>query len=194
MSDTNRAPRTPSADRTIVLVGLMGSGKSTIGRRLAKRLGLQFVDADEEVEKAAGCSIEDIFSFHGEQAFRDGEHRVIRRLLKGYVHVLATGGGAFLDERTRETVADLGISVWLRADVEVLVRRVRRNDSRPLLRNGDPKEILEQLKEERDPVYALADLTVDSGDGAAEAVVEDILDMLRERVEAGSREADKVSP
>lgn len=194
MSDKKPIPRTPSADRTVVLVGLMGSGKSTIGRRLAKRLGLRFIDADEEVEKAAGCSIEDIFSFHGEQAFRDGEHRVIRRLMQGPVHVLATGGGAFLDERTRETVAELGISVWLRADVDVLVRRVRRNDSRPLLRNADPKEILERLKRERDPVYALADLTVDSGDGAAEAVVEDILSMLRERAEAGSREADKVSP
>ncbi len=194
MSDKKPAPRTPSADRTVVLVGLMGSGKSTIGRRLAKRLGLKFIDADEEVEKAAGCSIEDIFAFHGEQAFRDGERRVIRRLMQGPVHVLATGGGAFLDERTRETFAELGISVWLRADVEVLVRRVRRSDSRPLFRNGDPKEILEQLKRERDPVYALADLTVDSGDGAAEAVVEDILSMLRERAEAGSREADKVSP
>ena len=194
MSDRNPVPRTASADRTVVLVGLMGSGKSTIGRRLAKRLGLKFIDADEEVEKAAGCSIEDIFAFHGEQAFRDGERRVIRRLMQGPVHVLATGGGAFLDERTRETFAELGISVWLRADVEVLVRRVRRSDSRPLFRNGDPKEILEQLKRERDPVYALADLTVDSGDGAAEAVVEDILSMLRERAGAGSREADKVSP
>jgi shikimate kinase len=172
----------------------MGSGKSTIGRRLAKRLGLQFVDADEEVEKAAGCSIEDIFAFHGEQAFRDGEHRVIRRLLHGPAHVLATGGGAFLDERTRETVSEHGISVWLRADIEVLLRRVRRNDSRPLLRKGDPKEILEQLKQDRDPIYALADLAVDSGDGAAEAVVEDILGMLRERAEMGTKEADKVSP
>ncbi len=194
MNDSIGTPRTPSADRTIVLVGLMGSGKSTIGRRLAKRLGLQFVDADEEVEKAAGCSLEDIFAFHGEQAFRDGEFRVIRRLLQGPVHVLATGGGAFLDERTRETVAERGVSVWLRADVEVLLRRVRRNDSRPLLKNGDPKEILERLKEERDPIYALADLAVDSGDGAAETVVEDILRMLREHTEAGSEEADKVSP
>lgn len=194
MSDTNTAARTPSADQTVVLVGLMGSGKSTIGRRLAKRLGLQFIDADEEVEKAAGCSIEDIFAFHGEEAFRDGEHRVIRRLLQGPVHVLATGGGAFLDERTRENVAERGISIWLRADVDVLVRRVHRNDSRPLFRNGDPKEILERLKRERDPVYALADLTVDSGDGAAEAVVEDILTLLRERADVGSREADKVSP
>ncbi len=194
MSENETPPGALSADRTVVLVGLMGSGKSTIGRRLAKRLGLQFVDADEEIESAAGCSIEDIFTFHGEEAFRDGEHRVIRRLLEGPVHVLATGGGAFLDERTRGVVAEQGISVWLRADLEVLLRRVRRNDSRPLLKNGDPKEILTRLKEERDPIYALAELTVDSGDGAADAVVEDILQQLYERGEAATEEADKVSP
>ena len=183
-----------NADHTVVLVGLMGSGKSTVGRRLAKRLGLQFVDADEEIASAAGCSIEDIFAFHGEEAFRDGEHRVIRRLLAGPVHVLATGGGAFLDERTRAVITERGTSVWLRADLDVLLRRVRRNDSRPLLKNGDPKDILSRLKEERDPIYALADLTVDSGDGAADAVVEDILRQLYERGEAASKEADKVSP
>ena len=194
MNATATPPGALSADRTVVLVGLMGSGKSTIGRRLAKRLGLQFVDADEEIESAAGCSIEDIFTFHGEEAFRDGEHRVIRRLLEGPVHVLATGGGAFLDERTRTVVAEQAISVWRRADLDVLLRRVRRNDSRPLLKNGDPKEILTRLKEERDPIYALAELTVDSGDGAADAVVEDILQQLYQRGEAASEEADKVNP
>ena len=167
-------------DRTVVLIGLMGSGKSTIGRRLAVRLGVGYIDADAEIEEAAGCSIEDIFTFHGEEAFRDGERRVIKRLLDGPVHVLAAGGGSFMDAQTRATMAKRSTTVWLRAEVDVLVRRVRRTNSRPLLRDGDPHEILSRLIEEREPVYAQAALTIDSGDGAADDVVDDIISKLHD--------------
>jgi shikimate kinase len=167
-------------DRTVVLIGLMGSGKSTIGRRLAVRLGVGYIDADAEIEEAAGCSIEDIFTFHGEEAFRDGERRVIKRLLDGPVHVLAAGGGSFMDAQTRATMAKRSTTVWLRAELDVLVRRVRRTNSRPLLRDGDPHEILSRLIEEREPVYAQAALTIDSGDGAADDVVDDIISKLHD--------------
>jgi len=180
MSRRRNAGPPSAAGKSVVLIGLMGSGKSTIGRRLAQRLGIGYIDADAEIEEAAGCSIEDIFTFHGEEAFRDGERRVIKRLLDGPAHVLAAGGGAFMDERTRATMADRATTVWLRADIEVLVRRVRRTDSRPLLRGGDPHEILAKLKEEREPFYAQADLTVDSDDGAADNVVDDIVRKLAE--------------
>ena len=173
-------PRGALADRTVVLVGLMGAGKSTVGRRLAARLGRPFVDADTEIEKAAGCSIEDIFSSHGEMAFRDGERRVIARLLDDPPHVLATGGGAFMDPKTRDLIRDNGVSVWLKADIEVLLRRVKRRDNRPLLKEGDPRDILEHLMEERYPVYAEADVTVVTGDAPHERVVEDICRRLEE--------------
>jgi shikimate kinase len=160
---------------TIVLVGLMGAGKSTIGQRLAKRLGMKFVDADGEIEKAAGCTVEDIFALHGESAFRDGEQRVIARLLEGPAHVLATGGGAFLNAATRESIKQRAVSVWLRADLDTLVRRVKRGSERPLLKNGEPREILAGLMKAREPIYASADLVVDSGDGPAENVVDQIV-------------------
>jgi shikimate kinase len=157
--------------RAIVLVGLMGAGKSKIGRRLALRLGLPFFDSDPEIEAAAGESIEEIFANRGEQVFRDGERRVITRLLAQPVHVLATGGGAFMDPATRAMIAHRGVSVWLRADLDILVARVLRRSNRPLLKKGDPKEILAELIERRHPVYAEADVVVDSGEGSPEATV-----------------------
>ena len=148
--------------KNIVLVGLMGAGKTSIGRRLAGRLGLPFTDADVEITKAAGCSIDDIFELYGEEAFRDGERRVIARLLEDQPHVLATGGGAFMDPDTRAEIAENGISVWLRADVEVLYQRTRRRNTRPLLQNGDPRATLERLAAERYPIYAQADITIET--------------------------------
>jgi shikimate kinase len=160
--------------RTIVLVGLMGAGKSTVGRRLAAKLRVPFTDADDEIEKAAGCTIADIFEMHGEAAFRDGERRVIARLLDGPPQVLATGGGAFMDAGTRALIAEKSISVWLRADLDLLLRRTSRRGHRPLLRQGDPRDVLNRLIAERYPVYAEADIIVDSGDGPHEVVVEEI--------------------
>ncbi|MDP6707218.1 MAG: shikimate kinase [Alphaproteobacteria bacterium] len=157
--------------RSIVLVGIMGAGKSAIGRRLAARLGLPFIDADQEIEAAAGCSIEGIFARFGEAEFRKGEERVIERLLKDGAKVLATGGGAFMNPRIRETIRERGISVWLRADLETLVRRVRRRDNRPLLKNGDQREIMARLIEARYPIYAEADIVVDSTEGPHDLVV-----------------------
>lgn len=157
--------------RTVVLVGLMGAGKTKIGRRLAARLGLAFYDSDQEIEAAAGETIEEIFAYRGERAFRDGERRVIVRLLAEPVHVLATGGGAFMDPLTRAVIKQRGVSLWLRADLDVLVQRVLRRTDRPLLKVGDPRAILAELIERRHPIYSEADLTVDSGDGSPEATV-----------------------
>lgn len=165
-------------DRSIVLVGIMGAGKSSIGKRLASRLNLPFVDADREIEAAAGSSIEDIFEMHGEAAFREGEHRVIKRLLEGPIQVVATGGGAYMDERTRKLIEDTGRSIWLKADIDVLLSRVTRRDHRPLLKTGDPREIMQRLMAERYPVYANAAITVESKDGPHEEVVEAIVDAL----------------
>jgi shikimate kinase len=168
-------------DRTIALVGLMGAGKSCIGRRLAARLDLPFIDADREIEEAAGCAIAEIFARHGEQAFRDGERRVILRLLDGPPHVLATGGGAFMDQRTRLAIRDRAVSVWLRADLELLLRRVARRSDRPLLQVADQRQKLKELMTERDPVYATADISVDSADGPPEATLERVLTALAAR-------------
>jgi shikimate kinase len=158
--------------RTVVLVGLMGAGKSCIGRRLAALLGLKFVDADAEIERAAGCTIEEIFERHGETAFRDGERRVIERLLGQAVQVLATGGGSFMDPRTRAAIHERAISVWLRADLDLLLKRTSRRNSRPLLKRGDPRAILKGLMAERYPVYDEANIVVDSIDGPPEVTVE----------------------
>ena len=158
--------------RTIVLIGLMGAGKSCIGRRLAALLGLNFVDADTEIERAAGCTIDEIFERHGEAAFRDGERRVIQRLLGQAVQVLATGGGSFMDPGTRAAIQEQAVSVWLRADLDLLLKRTGRRNNRPLLKRGDPRAILERLMAERYPVYAEADIVVDSVDGPPEVTVE----------------------
>ncbi|MFA5121564.1 shikimate kinase [Zavarzinia sp.] len=154
----------------------MGAGKSSIGKRLAQRLHVPFRDADAEIEDAAGCTIEEIFERHGEAAFRDGERRVIARLLTDATpHVLATGGGAFMDPETRARIKEFGVSIWLRADLDVLLKRVKKRNNRPLLKRGDPREILERLITERYPVYAEADLVVDSLDGPHDQVVDDVL-------------------
>jgi shikimate kinase len=170
--------------RSIVLVGMMGAGKSSVGRRLAARLGIPFVDADIEIEKAAGMTIPEIFATHGEPYFRAGETRVIARLLEGGPQVLATGGGAFMNTDTRATIRLKGISVWLRATLEVLSRRIKRRNDRPLLTNADPVETLRRLMDERYPIYAEADLTVESRDVPHEAIVEEIIEGLRARLPA----------
>ncbi|MCY4406307.1 MAG: shikimate kinase [Rhodospirillaceae bacterium] len=183
----------PRIDCSIVFVGLMGAGKSAIGRRLASRLGMPFVDADDEIESAAGCSISDIFELHGEAAFRDGERRVIARLLARPPHVLATGGGAFMDPETRAAIRESGISVWLRAELDLLVSRVSRRNNRPLLAGGDTYAILQRLMAERHPIYAQADIVVESRDGPHEQTVETVLGALRAHVEAGRRQPDSDS-
>jgi shikimate kinase len=165
--------------RSIVLVGMMGAGKSSIGRRLAGRLGIPFVDADVEIEQAAGMSIADIFEAHGEPAFRAGEARVIARLLEHGPQVLATGGGAFMNPQTRTKIRDKGISVWLKADIDVLTRRLRRRSDRPLLKTADPLATLTNLLAERDPVYGEADLTVISRDVSHEVIVDEIATAVR---------------
>ncbi len=161
--------------RPVVLVGLMGAGKSTVGRRLAARLGLTFRDADNEIEAAAGMTIPDIFAIYGEQHFRDGERRVIDRLLRDGAMVLATGGGAFMDETTRANVRETGVSVWLNADLDTLMRRVRKRSNRPLLQNPDPEGTMRKLMDLRYPVYATADVVVESREGTHEQVVEEIV-------------------
>jgi shikimate kinase len=173
--------------RSIVLVGMMGAGKSSVGRRLAARLGIPFVDADIEIEKAAGMTITEIFAAHGEPYFRAGETRVIARLLESGPQVLATGGGAFMNADTRSTIRVKGISVWLRATLEVLSRRIKRRSDRPLLTNADPVETLRRLMDERYPVYAEADLTVESRDVPHEAIVDEIIEGLRGRLQSDPR-------
>jgi len=170
--------------RTLVLVGLMGAGKTNIGRRLAQRLGLSFIDADSEIEAAAGETIEEIFAQRGEAAFREGERKVIARLLGNPVHVLATGGGAFMDPETRALIRQLGISIWLRADLDLLHQRVLRRNNRPLLKQGNPREILARLIDQRYPVYALADVTVDTVDGPPEATMERVMAALEHYLSA----------
>jgi shikimate kinase len=165
-------------DRTIVLVGLMGAGKTAVGRRLAQVLGLPFRDADEEIEKAAGISVSEIFARHGEPFFRDAERRLIARLLEEPPHVLATGGGAFINDATRALIASKAVSVWLKADLDVLMKRVGKRTTRPLLATGDPRETMLRLISERYPIYAKADITVESVDGPHERVVEAILKEL----------------
>lgn len=170
--------------RTVVLIGLMGAGKTSIGKRLAARLHLPFVDADQAIESAAGCSVQEIFDRFGEAGFRDGERRVIARLLDGPVQVLSTGGGAFMDPATRTLIRDKGLSVWLRAELDVLVARTAKRDHRPLLRQGDPREILGRLMAQRYPVYAEADLTVDSDDIPPDATTERVLRAVQDWVAA----------
>jgi shikimate kinase len=168
--------------RSLVLVGMMGSGKSSIGRKLAARLGLPFVDADAEIERAAGMSITEIFAKHGEAYFRAGEARVIARLLDGGPQILATGGGAFMNAESRAAIRAKGISVWLKADYDVLMRRIKRRSDRPLLKTGDPGETMKRLLEERDPVYAEADVTIHSRDVPHDTIIMEILAALTPRL------------
>ena len=169
----------PLRRRTIALVGLMGVGKSSVGRRLANALGLPFRDADAEVEAAAGRSISEIFAELGEAAFRDGERRVIARLLEGPPHILATGGGAFQNPETRALIKARAVSVWLKADLEILARRVSRKDNRPLIAGKDPMEVLEAQAAARYPAYAEADITVETGDAAHHITVGQVIEALQ---------------
>ena len=166
----------------MVLVGLMGVGKSTVGRRLAKRLGLAFVDSDSAIEDAAGYSPAEMFERFGEKDFRDGERRLVARLIEGEIRVIATGGGAFVDPRTRELLNERAITVWLDAPVDVLTERTSRRDTRVQLRNGDPKSTLEKLAQERRPSYEEAHIHVKSGEGAHREVVEAIVEALEQHL------------
>jgi len=165
-------------DKTLVLVGMMGAGKTSVGRRLANALGVAFRDADTEIELAAGCTINEIFERFGEPEFRAGERKVIARLLGEPPHVLATGGGAFMDPETRARIKEGAISIWLKAPLDLLFERVMRKDTRPLLRNTDSRTALERLLREREPVYAQADITIESDEGPQDAVVKRILAAL----------------
>lgn len=167
--------RSVLADRSIVLVGLMGAGKTTIGRRLAKKLNLPFVDADHEIEAAADMSVSDIFAVHGEAHFRDGERKVIARVLDGGPQVLATGGGAYMDEDTRKNIAAAGVSVWLKCEHGLLMARVRKRGGRPLLEADDPEAVMQQLIDARYPVYAKADICVMSRDVPHSVIVNDVI-------------------
>src|SRR3954466_265147 len=179
--------------RSVVLVGMMGAGKSTIGRRLSARLRLPFLDADTEIEAAAGMSIPDIFESHGEPHFRDGEARVIARLLDSGAHVLATGGGAFMREETRKRIRDKAVSVWLKADAETILKRVKRRADRPLLQTADPAATIERLIAERYPVYQLADIAIASRDVLHERIVEESLAALHAQLCGGTAMTDKVA-
>jgi shikimate kinase len=172
--------------RSIVLVGMMGAGKSTIGRRLSARLGIPFLDADSEIELAhAGMTIPEIFAAHGEPYFRDGEARVIARLLDSGPAVIATGGGAVMREETRDRIRDKAVSIWLKADADIIMRRVKRRSDRPLLHTADPEATIGRLIGEREPVYRLADLTVWSRDVPHEKIVDECIEALHGRLCAG---------
>lgn len=195
--ELTRAARNRLDGRTVVLVGLMGCGKSTVGRRLASALQLPFDDADSEIEIAAQKSIPEIFEDHGEPYFRDGERRVIKRLLDGPQRVLATGGGAFMNDETRDLITRTAVSIWLKADLAVLLKRVARRDNRPLLKAGEPRTIMQKLMDERHPVYECADLTVPSHDTTHDEVVAAILEALRDGTslqEKAGLPADLVTP
>ena len=166
------------AARSIVLIGLMGAGKTAVGRRLANRLELPFTDADNEIETAAGQTVSEIFAEHGEPYFRQGESRVIARLLQAGPQVLATGGGAYMDARTRANIKARGVSIWLKAELPVLLHRVRRRDNRPLLASDDPDKVMRELMEKRYPIYAEADITVESRDVAHDLIVSDVVEAL----------------
>ena len=174
-------------EKTLVLVGMMGAGKTSVGRRLASTLGVPFRDADVEIEAAAGCTINEIFERYGEPAFRSGERKVIARLLSDPPHVLAAGGGAFIDAETREKIKERAVSIWLRAPIELLIQRVLRKDTRPLLRNTDSRATLERLLRDREPIYAKADIVVESDEGPHDVVVKRIVAALDEKAGGGAR-------
>ena len=187
MSNTlvHSAPRTVEAgivealgSRSLVLIGMMGAGKSSVGRKLATRLAMPFVDADTEIETAAGMTIPEIFEVRGEADFRSGEARVIARLLDGGPQVLATGGGAYMNAETRRLISQKSVSVWLKAKFDILMRRIKRRSDRPLLRTADPEATLKMLIEERYPVYALADITIESRDVSHEVIVDELVEAL----------------
>lgn len=182
------AEGSPLHRKPIVLVGLMGAGKTTVGRRLAARLGLPFIDSDTEIERAAGLTITEIFEKHGEPEFRAGEHRVIARLLRNGGQILATGGGAFILDHTRALIKEQALTIWLRADLDVLMRRVSKRNNRPLLNRleggRNPRDIMRELMDKRYPVYAQADITIDSLEGPHDTVVDEVLARLDEYCDA----------
>ena len=180
--------------RCVVLIGMMGAGKSTIGRRMAARLRLPFLDADTEIEAAAGMSIPDIFESHGEPHFRDGEARVIARLLDNGPAVIATGGGAFMREETRGRIRDKAVSIWLKAEVDVIMKRVRRRSDRPLLQNADPEATVSRLLGEREPVYGTADITILSRDVPHDKIVDECIDALHARLCAAAPDEIDATP
>ncbi len=164
--------------RSIVIIGLMGAGKSTIGKRVAQMLGLPFIDADAEIESVSRMTIPELFETYGEPEFRDLEHRVIKRILRTGPRVLATGGGAFMNEATRKVIAKAGIAVWLKADIDVLMERVSRKSNRPLLKTKDPRATMQQLVEQRYPVYGSADITVMSRDEKKDVMAAEVVEAL----------------
>jgi len=176
--------------RTIVMIGMMGAGKSSVGRRLAARLALPFIDADTEIERAANATIPEIFETHGEAYFRDGERRVILRLLDGNPKVLATGGGAFVSAETRDAIRAAGVSIWLKADRDLILQRVKRRSNRPLLKTADPEATVDRLLAERNPIYSEANVHVQSRDVAHEIVMADILAALTGWLEANPAAGD----
>ncbi|NMD06518.1 MAG: shikimate kinase [Phyllobacteriaceae bacterium] len=179
--------------RPIVLVGLMGAGKTSIGRRLAEKMGLSFVDADHEIEAAAGKTIADIFADHGEAYFRDGERKVIARLMENGEQVLATGGGAYMNAETRERIKEGGLSVWLKADLELLMKRVMKRNDRPLLRTADPTAVMRKLIEDRYPVYAEADVTVECRDVQHMQMVNEVLRALARKAAVEAQAAQETT-
>ncbi len=171
-----------------MLVGIMGVGKSTIGKRLSQYLDIEFVDADKEIEKAAGMSVQDIFDQLGEAAFRSGEQKVIKRLMGDGQKILATGGGAFMNEAVREDVTNAGVSVWLHADLDILMKRVQRRSDRPLLKTEDPEATMKALLEERNPVYSLSDIHLESRTVSRDVIVAEAVDLLAEKLPALAEE------
>ncbi len=180
--------------KSISLIGLMGSGKTTVGKRLARKLGLSFVDSDAEIEIAADHTVSEIFEKYGEEDFRSGERKVISRLVSDKPGVLGTGGGAFMDREIRRKLKEKTITVWLKADIEHLVERTSRRDNRPLLRDGNPEEILRKLAKKRYPVYGRAAITVETGAGPHEKVVNDIIWKLNQYLAKEKKKQDNVQP
>lgn len=182
IADRSSTIRRALGGRSIVLVGIMGVGKSTIGKRLSQYLDIPFVDADKEIEKAAGMDIQDIFDQFGEEAFRSGEKKVIKRLMTEGQKILATGGGAFMNEEIRADIAESGVSVWLNADLEILMKRVQRRANRPLLKTEDPEATMVALLEERNPVYALSDIHIESRTVSRDVIAGEVVDLLAEKL------------
>ena len=188
IADRSSTIRRALGGRSIVLVGIMGVGKSTIGKRLSQYLDIPFVDADKEIEKAAGMEIQDIFDQFGEEAFRSGEKKVIKRLMGEGQKILATGGGAFMNEEIRADVAESGVSVWLNADLEILMKRVQRRANRPLLKTPDPEATMKALLEERNPFYAMSDVHIESRTVSRDVIAGEVVDLLAEQLPAIAEE------
>lgn len=188
IADRSSTIRRALAGRSIVLVGIMGVGKSTIGKRLSQYLDIPFVDSDKEIEKAAGMSVPDIFDQFGEEAFRSGEKKVIKRLMGEGQKIMATGGGAFMNEDVRADIAEGGVSVWLSADLDILMKRVQRRADRPLLKTEDPEATMKALLDERNPVYALSDIQIESRTVSRDVIAGELADLLAEKLPAIAEE------